>query len=316
VLHDCDEPLQTTGGAFDRALAKLTRLARDPAVPILIEGESGTGKTAIARRLHALSPRSGKPFQFVSLASIEDTLCASELFGHEAGAYTDARRRRAGHFASADGGTVFLDEIGKASLYVQRRLLHVVEYGEFLPVGSDRLVRVDVRVIAATNTSLPALVESRTFLPDLNARLELFCVKIPPLRERREEIPRLIEAVLREISKSGNFKRMPRLHEDLLLALSNAPWPNNLRQLSATVHRLIIDAEAASEITLGHCRDELTYLRAYARDGHGSVTRERAERAMRDTKNKSEAARVLGVDRTTLNRHLKRWADEDQASGA
>ena len=151
--------------AYRRLLEQVERFARDDRATILLEGESGTGKTTLARYIHSRSRRASQPFQQVVLATIEDSLAASALFGHVDGAFTDARRSRPGHFASANGGTVFLDEIGKASLTVQHRLLHIVEYGSFHPVGADREVRVDVRIVAATNVSLAAQAQRNSFSP-------------------------------------------------------------------------------------------------------------------------------------------------------
>src|SRR5882672_9708402 len=145
---------QFPSATFRRTLAQLERFARDRRATILLVGESGTGKTTLARHIHQASPRADRAFQRVVLSTLDDALAGSELFGHVSGAYTDARQSRPGQFASANGGTVFLDEIGKSSLSVQQKLLHVVEYGEFRPVGADREVLVDVRLVAATNLSL------------------------------------------------------------------------------------------------------------------------------------------------------------------
>ncbi len=159
-----------------KALEQTRRFASHSDVPILIEGETGTGKTLLARYMHAISPRSDGPFEHVDIGTLDDTLASSELFGHIAGAFTDARRNRAGCFVSAKDGTIFLDEIGKASLAVQQKLLHAVEYGEVRPLGADRKVRVNARVVTASNRPLASLVEENRFLPDLHARLEAFRV--------------------------------------------------------------------------------------------------------------------------------------------
>jgi transcriptional regulator with GAF, ATPase, and Fis domain len=182
-----------SSAAFRKCVAQARRFAHDCDAAILIEGESGTGKTQIARLVHDSSPRRNAPFHDVVLSTLDDTLAGSELFGHVQGAFTDARQPRAGHFPSAHGGTLFLDEIGKASLAIQQKLLHAIEYGEIRPVGSDRRVRVDARIVAATNIPLSLLVDEGRFLPDLRARLDAFRIHLPPLRHRRGETPRPVE---------------------------------------------------------------------------------------------------------------------------
>lgn len=290
-----------------RALEQLERLARDPEVPILLEGESGTGKTLLARHLHALSPRARGPFQPVVLASMDDSLAGSELFGHVAGAFTDARQKRAGAFVSAHQGTLFLDEVGKASLSVQRKLLHVIEHGEIRPLGSDRTVHVDVRIITASNIPIDDLVASAAFLPDLYARLETFRVRLPPLRERRADIPLLVERCLVEHTRAlGADGWRPTIDDELMRALQLASWPNNVRQLSATIRRLMVDSDGASRITFAHCTGALAWL-ARARTEKGTLRAASAKRAIADCgNNKSLAARTLGVNRATLYRALDR----------
>src|SRR5258706_13275614 len=159
-----------------RALDEIRRLARSAAVPVVLEGESGTGKTIIARWIHDSSPRARAPFQAVVLSALEETLAGAALFGHIAGAFTDARYARAGAFVSASGGTVFLDEIGKAPKGIQQKLLHVVETGEIQPLGPDRVVKGSVRIVAASNVPLHRLVDEGPSLPTRFARLQAFSV--------------------------------------------------------------------------------------------------------------------------------------------
>lgn len=307
------ELVETHSVAFSWALTHLKRLARDPCAPILLEGESGTGKTSLARAVHRWSPRAGGPFQQVVLSALDDSLAGSELFGHVAGAFTDARRDRAGQFASADGGTLFLDEVGKASRATQQKLLHAVEYHEIRPIGSDRQVRVDVRVVAATNLPLEGLVAAGSFLPDLEARLIAFRVRLPPLRERRADIPLLAHDAVRRRYQQCGYARPPEIAPDLMLALQRAPWPNNLRQLDSSLHRLLIDADGAPALTLAHCDNDLLYLRERAGLSSESLAPDRVARALQSAGTISGAARLLGVDRKTLRRH---WQHLERAGDA
>jgi len=296
---------QYRSNAYIHALARIARFARNYAVPLLIEGESGTGKTVLAREIHMLSPRAHRAFHSVALSSVDDSLVNSELFGHVAGAFTDARANRAGVFVSANGGTLFLDEIGKASPVVQHRLLHAVEAREVRPIGSDRDVPVDVRVVAATNVGLEQLVAEGRFLPDLYARLETFRVRIPSLRERRADIPVLVQEALDRHAPACGYKVAPSIDTDLMAALQHADWPNNLRQLDATVNRILIDAEGSPELSLTHCVDDLAYLRIGPAP-HDRLDEQEVAEAMRKGKNMSETAALLGVHRTTLYRFQKR----------
>jgi DNA-binding NtrC family response regulator len=304
-----------TSPALRAALRLIDCFAPHDSLPVLIEGESGTGKSYAARALHLRSPRAGYVFHQVILAALDDNLAASDLFGHLSGAYTDARQSRPGHFVSANGGTLFLDEIGKASAAVQRKLLHAVEHYEVWPVGADRAVRLNVRLVAATNVPLGQLVTRGEFLPDLAARLTNFRIQLPALRERREDIPDLVrQFVAMRAPRCGFPHRTPSVSDPLLRALQCADWPNNLRQLDALLQRLLIEAEGADTLGLEHCRDDLAYLRhppAGAVEKPGPLTREAIESALaRAGGNVSRAAALLGVDRTTLHRKRRLFARE------
>jgi DNA-binding NtrC family response regulator len=287
----------------------LERFARDASATILLDGESGTGKTTLARFIHARSPRATRPFQQIVLSTLDDPLAASELFGHVSGAFTGARQTRTGQFASANGGTVFLDEIGKASLAVQSKLLHVVECGEFRPIGSDRDVRVDVRVVAATNVCLHQQEASGSFLPDLHARLSAFRVRVPPLRERRADIPMLATQSLAEHARRCGIAP-PRIHKDLLQELQRAEWPNNIRQLHAAMHRILVDAEGAPELTLDHCEDESLSLHTMA-GATLPITKQRIADAIANAGTVSGAATLLRVDRSTIYRYQRKERSMD-----
>jgi len=291
-------------------LAQVERFGRAGRAPILIEGESGTGKTQLARLLHRASPRASRPFEYVILSAVDDNLAGSELFGHVTGAFTDARINRAGHFATAAGGTLFLDEIGKASRPVQQRLLHAVEYGEIRPIGSDRDVRVDVRIIAASNIPLAQLASEERFLPDLYARLSAFRIRLPSLRERRADIPLLAEHYVRVHASDAGYAQPPSIDSELMGALQRARWPNNLRQLDSTVFRIMVDADGAPKIGLEHCLDDLQYLVVGDEERVIEPLSQRAaeEAIARAGGSVSGAARLLGVDRTTIHRARKRAA--------
>ncbi|MGH7653510.1 MAG: sigma 54-interacting transcriptional regulator [Gemmatimonadaceae bacterium] len=287
------------------ALAELERLARNPTVPILIEGETGTGKTMVARHLHEISPRAAGPFAHVMLAGLDDSLANSDLFGHVPGAFTGALGLRKGIFASAQHGTIFFDEIGKASRAVQQKLLTAIEQREIRPVGSDCIMHVDTRVIAASNVPLADAVAAGEFLPDLYARIRTFRVTIPPLRKRRADIPLLVERFVAEHIREDGAADVPTVSAELMHAFVTADWPHNVRELSATIQWLLIAADGAAELTLDHCRGPLSWL--VAGEEPGPLTAEQAERALAEANgNVSQAARILGKDRSTLYRALHR----------
>jgi DNA-binding NtrC family response regulator len=293
------------GGPHARAIARLHLFARYSSFPILIEGESGTGKSWLARQLHTVSPRARGPFVEVVLSSVDDAFASSELFGHVQGAFIGAARARAGAFASANAGTLFLDEIGKASEIVQHRLLHAIEGRELRPLGSDRPIPVDVRLIAASNVDLEELVASGRFLPDLYARLQLFRVRLPPLRERRAAIPGLITSAIQRYASECGYSTPPTVAPELMAAFVRAEWRYNLRQLDATVHRLLVEAQRASELTLLHCTDDLSYLRSLG-GPERPVSDEAIAQALASAPSKQASASKAGVHRTTLWRREQR----------
>jgi psp operon transcriptional activator len=229
-------PLVGEAPAFRAALAQVSQLAALDR-PALVVGERGTGKELVAARLTFLSPRWDKPFVKLNCATLAESLLDSELFGHEAGAFTGATRRRLSRFEIADGGTLFLDEIATASLAVQEKILRVIEYGSFERVGGNEVHHVDVRVIAATNVDLPALAEEGCFRSDLLDRLAFDVVTIPPLRERGEDIPLLAEhfgrGMTRELGREI-FHGFTRAAHDRLMTHR---WPGNVRELKNVVER-------------------------------------------------------------------------------
>ena len=245
-----------------QALLSVVRQAEQVAATgaiVLILGETGTGKELLAQHMHRISARSAAPFITTNIAAIPATLLESELFGRERGAYTGAMNRQMGRFEVADGATLFLDEIGEMPLETQAKLLRVLENGEFERLGSSRTLRVDVRVIAATNRKFPELLRAGSFRPDLFYRLSVFPLTMPPLRDRVEDIPALVWAFVKEFSyKMG--KPIERVRDADLAALQRYHWPGNVRELRNVVERSMIltngvelrlalpDAEAAGEV--------------------------------------------------------------------
>ena len=227
----------TRNGLMQRILEELGRMARTEAT-VLVQGESGTGKEVLARAIHRRSPRSEGPFVRVNCASLPEGVLESELFGHEKGAFTGAVRQRPGRFELAHRGTILLDEIGAAHGKVQQRLLRVLQEREFERIGGTRTLRTDVRVVAATNVDLAAAVKRGDFREDLFYRLNVLPIELPPLRDRSEDIPLLIEHFL---TRSGRRKgRTLRILPDAVEFLRQYPWPGNIRQLENILERMVI----------------------------------------------------------------------------
>ena len=206
---------------------------------VLIEGESGTGKELIARAIHDLSPRADRPFIPVNCAALTESLLESELFGHEKGAFTGAASLRKGRFEIADGGSLFLDEVGEMAPPTQVKLLRVLEEREFMRVGGSSPIHVDVRVIAATNKDLEAAVEAGTFRRDLYYRLNVLAVRVPPLRERREDIPLLIHHFIQQFCRE-NDRQFVGITDDAMAILQNYDWPGNVRELRNLVESMLV----------------------------------------------------------------------------
>lgn len=276
---------------------------------ILITGESGTGKEVVARAIHQRSMRRNMPMVVIHCGALTDTLLESELFGHERGAFTGAQYRRKGKFESADGGTVFLDEIADISLRMQTDLLRVLQQKEIVRVGGNQTVKVDFRCIAATNKRLEDLVQAGTFRPDLYYRLHVLCIDLPPLRERREDIPPLVEFFLRRLSASTNRSTVPEVRPAAMERLVGYDWPGNVRELENAVERALV-------VSRGPVLEEEAFgflTRRQPAAGANGQTLEEVERAHilrifeQCENNHSKAARILGIDRTTLYAKLKRY---------
>ncbi|WP_003541027.1 sigma-54-dependent Fis family transcriptional regulator [Desulfotomaculum nigrificans] len=275
---------------------------------VLLRGESGTGKELVAKAIHEASPRANKSFTVINCAAIPPTLFESEMFGYDGGAFTGADKKgKTGVFEKADGGTLFLDEVGELPLDMQVKLLRVLQDGEFSRVGGSTPIKVDVRIIAATNRDLEEMIREGTFREDLYYRLNVVSLEIPPLRERREDIPELVYLFLHEFSQLYN-KQITKLEPGVMATFLAYPWPGNIRQLKNVIERMVIltEGDTVTEATIPE-----SIKTAYQQDqatttvGLASVT-EQTERDLiiRTLKqvngNRSEAARMLGIPRSTL----------------
>jgi len=279
----------------------------------LIQGESGTGKELVAHALHNLSPRRKNPFIAVHCAALSDNLLESELFGHERGAFTGATESRKGRFELADGGTLFLDEIGEVPLSTQVKLLRVLEERSFERVGGTQLVQVDTRLVAATNRDLRAMVEEGTFREDLYFRLNVVQIQLPPLRGRREDIPLLLHAYLRQFCQE-NARDLDGFTPDALDALVQYSWPGNIRELRNLVERMVV-LTRGDKITLRDVPSEVREGGSPRVSGPlaGAVSMEEAEKKMiiqalaDQDGNRTLAAKQLGISRRTLHRKLNEF---------
>jgi PAS domain S-box-containing protein len=277
---------------------------------ILIEGESGTGKELLARAIHNLSPRSGLPLVTVNCAAIPDTLLESELFGYKAGAFTDARKDKPGRFEQAQGGTIFLDEIGDITPALQVRLLRVLQDKTFQPLGSTRTVTGDVRILAATNKDLTALVENGQFREDLYYRIQVFKLHLPPLRDRRDDIPMLAEHFIERMNRLRG-KDIVGLSEEALEGLMRHDWPGNIRELENAIEHAFVLCRGGL-IELRHLPES---IRRSTNSGnafpYGLALSDMESHAImlaleKNKGRKAAAARDLGIDKTTLWRKMKR----------
>ena len=258
--------------AIQEVLVKIEQMAPVSST-VLIQGESGTGKELVAKAIHDLSPRRGGPFIAVNCAAIPDSLLESELFGHEKGAFTGAAERRLGRFELADGGTIFLDEIGEIPASTQVKLLRVLETRSFFRVGGVQPIKVDVRVVAATNRNLRDAVQLGEFRDDLYYRLNVLHIYLPPLRERREDIPLLLRRFIREFARTHD-RPFRGITPEALERLVAAHWPGNVRQLRNLVESMVVLAPG-TEIRAGD-------IPADVLDGAGSLLPARLAHAGRD----------------------------------
>jgi DNA-binding NtrC family response regulator len=291
----------------------------DLAANVLILGESGTGKEMVARALHANSSRSAGPFVAVNCAAIPETLLESELFGYVRGAFTDARKDRPGLFREADGGVLFLDEIGEIPVALQVKLLRVIEDREVRPLGSNKSEKVDVRLVSASNRDLEQLVDEGCFRRDLYYRLNVIRLELPPLRERVEDIPLLVDHFIEKFAPKAQHD-VNGIERDALGLLVHHRWPGNVRELEHTIERAVLLGKNSTigvddlppQLRAGDQR-KLPLAEAVARSYTlRDLEREYIGRVLDNVNgNKTEAARILGVDRTTLYRKLDEYKLKD-----
>jgi two-component system, NtrC family, response regulator AtoC len=315
--HDRDEIVgeHPTMQKLDRLITQVARTT----TTALITGESGTGKELIARAIHHRGARRDKPFVPVNPAAIPEALVESELFGHEKGAFTGAHQRKLGRFELAQGGTLFLDEIGLLRAEVQAKLLRVLQEREIERVGGTRSIKIDVRIVAATNVDLKRAVAAGTFREDLYYRLNVVPIEVPPLRERLEDLPRLVEHFVRRYNREFN-KRIDALTADALALLASYRWPGNVRELQNIIERTMVLVDGpligAADLPL-----DLSVAPERVAAGRPAASRrmdlneasDRFERIMvlrvleEVDGNVSEAARMLGLHRNSLKMKLARW---------
>jgi PAS domain S-box-containing protein len=288
---------------------RLPLFAASPST-VLIEGPSGTGKDLVARAIHNLSPRKDAPFVTVNCSALPDNLLESELFGYVQGAFTDAKKDKPGRFQLAHTGTILLDEIGEISPAMQVKLLRVLQQREFEPLGATRTVKVDVRVIAATNKDLVEAVNDGSFRDDLYYRLNVIRIQIPALSERREDIPLLVNHFIDHFNRLQG-KHIIRISEPALAALMAAPLPGNIRELENAVEYAFVICQGES-IELHHLPPQYSEIHRQSHDVSKVVLFDTAERDViravlkRNQGNRTKAARELGISRQTLWRKMNR----------
>ena len=323
--------------AWRRMMTLVTQVANSSAT-VLIHGESGTGKELIARSIHDGSPRRAGPFVAVNCAALPETLLESELFGYEKGAFTGAAARKEGRFELADGGTLFLDEVADLSPVTQPKILRVLQEGEFERVGGTRTIRVDVRIVAASNQDLAALVREKRFREDLFYRLNVIRVEVPPLRERREDVAVLAQHFLRVYAAKNN-RPLEGVSDDALRCLEAYGWPGNVRELENVLERAVVLARGTT-VDVADLPDNIGERsvmldRDYGDGGDlagegaaagyfkirvgatlAEVEQRLLEETLRVTKgNKTLAAKILGIDPKTVFRKLKAGETEDVGPG-
>jgi len=294
-----------------REVLDMIQLVADSSATVLIQGESGTGKELVAKTIHRTSYRQGKPFVVVDCGSLPETLLESELFGHVKGAFTGAHASKRGLFEEADGGTIFLDEIADTTATFQAKLLRVLQEGEIKRVGGNQPIKIDVRIISATNKDLVELVKAKTFRQDLYYRLAVLPLYLPSLRERQEDIPLLVQHF---VAASCKRHRQPvrQVPQDVMRALTEASWPGNVRELQHYVERAVVttigpelkykEVVAVGSDPAGHD------LRTVARGATRQAERARILQALQQTgNNRAKTAKLLKISRASLYNKLRTY---------
>jgi len=314
-------PKGFVGGAAMRATFDLLARAASASAPVLVLGESGTGKELSARAIHRASPRRDGPFEVVDCGALAPTLIEAELFGHERGAFTGAVGEREGAFERADGGTLFLDELGELPLEVQPKLLRALGEGEVRRVGGKRARKVDVRVVAATHRDLRRAVGEGRFRADLFFRLAVLEVRLPPLRERLDDLDALVESLTRAVAGERGVRRVPPLSATEWASLRAHAWPGNVRELRNWVEQRLVLGHAAlapGEAARGEpdpARTDRTW-REVKREALDRVEARYVAALLRETGgNVCEAARRAEVDRSTITRAIERHGLDRWAPG-
>jgi formate hydrogenlyase transcriptional activator len=307
----CDE-IVGSSGALQKVLSLVSKVAPTDAT-VLVTGETGTGKELVARAIHRQSRRYSRAFVSINCAAIPRDLIASELFGHEKGSFTGALQRRLGRFELAEGGTIFLDEVGELPLETQIALLRVLQEHEFERVGGTRSIRTNVRVIAATNRNLQVAIQAGTFRSDLFYRLNVFPIDMPPLRERREDIPVLVEYFVDHCARKVG-KNIQGITKESLDLLRSYPWPGNIRELQNVIERSVImcetEAFSVDETWLprqplpSECKSQSDFSQKLA-----AQEKERIEAALSESRGQvfgpSGAAAILGMPRSTVESKIR-----------
>jgi two-component system, NtrC family, response regulator AtoC len=326
-----DEEWRFTNSRAMRAVKAIVDSVAATDVTVLVWGESGVGKEIIPKLLHRKSPRRDHPFVKVNCAALPLELLESELFGYDRGAFTGAHRQKAGKFAMANKGTIFLDEIGELPWPLQAKLLHILQDREFSRLGSEETIRVDVRVVAATNKDLGLLVQRRLFREDLYYRLNVVNIHVQALQHRREEIPFLVDYFLRQFSQQYG-RRRTAVSADTMQRFMEYAWPGNIRELENTVKRIVVlgsEAWVAEELVLGEARgessasaeataptggfDDLRYvaglgLKEIAQRAVAAAERLALQRVLEDVRwNRMEAARRLKVNYKTILSKIEKY---------